>query len=187
MVRVSPAVAVTGLPGLTTVALAVPEPSLTRAAKPMPTTRVARTSATATTFRWVRRLAASSEKLFHDTLPKDVGDKKRAAGVVRLRRLVLAPSGLTGLLNPCVKSGTKLFQPYCINCFNCVSPALPPRQPSPWTVVSVQPRVTNRTDYSGSEDRMAPAAATGASPRARPCFAPRSKASNTSPQGRRNR
>ena len=54
-------------------------------------------------------------------------------------------------------------------------------------VVSVQPRVTNRTDYSGLEDRMAPAAATGASPRARQCFAPRSKASNTSPQVRRNR
>src|SRR5262245_22895774 len=48
-------------------------------------------------------------------------------------------------------------------------------------------RVTNRTDCSGSEDRMAPAAATGASPHARPCFAPRSKASNTGPQGRRNR
>ena len=55
------------------------------------------------------------------------------------------------------------------------------------TVVSVQPRVTNRTDYSGSEDRTAPAAATGASRRVRPCFAPRSKASNTSPQGGRNR
>src|SRR4029077_6686431 len=127
MVRVSPAVAVTGLPGLTTVALAVPEPSLTRAAKPMPTTRVARTSATATTFRWVRRLAASSEKLFHDTLPKDVGDKKRAAGVVRLRRLVLAPSGLTGLLNPCVKSCTKMFYPERIHCFHFGFSPPPPR------------------------------------------------------------
>ena len=39
------------------------------------------------------------------------------------RRLVLAPPGLTGLLNPCVKSGTKLFQPYLVNYFNCVSPA----------------------------------------------------------------
>jgi hypothetical protein len=51
------------------------------------------------------------------------GKIKRAAGVVRVRRLVLAPRGLTGLLNPCVRSGTKLFQPYFMNCFNCVSPA----------------------------------------------------------------
>src|SRR5262249_18943539 len=51
--------------------------------------------------------------------------KKRAAGVVRFRRLVLALRGLTGLLNPCVKPGTKLFQPYFVNCFNCASPALP--------------------------------------------------------------
>jgi hypothetical protein len=49
-------------------------------------------------------------KIVHDTLPSR-GEKKRAAGVVRVRRLVLAPRGLTGLLNPCVKSGTKLFQP----------------------------------------------------------------------------
>src|SRR5262249_19708411 len=51
--------------------------------------------------------------------------KKRAAGVVRFRRLVLALRGLTGLLNPYVKPGTKLFQPYFVNCFNCASPALP--------------------------------------------------------------
>ena len=50
--------------------------------------------------------------------------KKRAAGVVRFRRLVLALRGLTGLLNPYVKPGTKLFQPYFVNCFNCASPAL---------------------------------------------------------------
>ena len=50
---------------------------------------------------------------------------KRAAGVVWVRRLVLASRGLTGLLNLCVKSGTKLFQPYFINCFNCASPAVP--------------------------------------------------------------
>jgi len=37
---------------------------------------------------------------------------------------VLAPRGLTGLLNPCVKPGTKLFQPYFMNCFNCASPAV---------------------------------------------------------------
>jgi hypothetical protein len=41
------------------------------------------------------------------------------------RRLVLAPRGLTGLLNPSLKSGTKLFQPYFMNCFNCASPAVP--------------------------------------------------------------
>src|SRR5262245_41809015 len=69
MVRGSPAVAVTGLPGLTTVALAVPESSVTRAAKPTPTTSVAQTSATITTFRWVSRLAASSEKLFMTPSP----------------------------------------------------------------------------------------------------------------------
>ena len=33
----------------------------------------------------------------------------------------LSSGGLTGLLNPCVKSGTKLFQPYVLNCFNCAS------------------------------------------------------------------
>ena len=128
MVRGSPAVAVTGLPGLTTLALAVPEPSVTRAAKPMPTTSVTKTSATATTFRWVRRLAAPSEKIVHDPIPKTAPSslgKKRAAGVVRVRRLVL-PRGLTGLLNPCVKFGTKSFQPYFMNCFNCASPAVPP-------------------------------------------------------------
>jgi hypothetical protein len=54
-------------------------------------------------------------------------EKKRAAGVV-VRRLVLAPRGLTGLLNPSVKSGTKLFQPYFMNCFNCASPAVPLQQ-----------------------------------------------------------
>jgi hypothetical protein len=31
-------------------------------------------------------------------------------------------AGLTGLLNPSFKSGTKLFQPYFMNCFNCASP-----------------------------------------------------------------
>jgi hypothetical protein len=51
--------------------------------------------------------------------------EKRAAGVVWVRRLVLASRGLTGLLNPCVKFGTKLFQPYFINCFNCASPSVP--------------------------------------------------------------
>ena len=51
-------------------------------------------------------------------------EKKRAAGVVGFRRLVLALRGLTGLLNPCVRSGTKLFQPYFVNCFNCASPAV---------------------------------------------------------------
>src|SRR5262245_52285355 len=97
MVRGSLAVAVIGLPGLTTVALAVPELSVTRAAKPMPTTSVAKTSATATTFRWVRRLAASSEKLFMTRRKGDArlaclwrAEKKRAAGVVWVRRLILA-------------------------------------------------------------------------------------------------
>ena len=74
---------------------------------------------------WVTRLAASSEKLFMTrppkTVPQFIGEKKRAAGVVRVRRLVLTSCGLTGLLNPCVKSGTKLFQPYVLNCFNCAS------------------------------------------------------------------
>ncbi len=42
--------------------------------------------------------------------------------MVWIRRLVLASRGLTGLLNPCVKSGTKLFQSYFLNCFNCASP-----------------------------------------------------------------
>jgi hypothetical protein len=51
-------------------------------------------------------------------------EKKRAAGVVWVRRLVLVSRGLTGLLNPCVKSGTKLYQPYFMNCFNCASPAV---------------------------------------------------------------
>src|SRR5262249_28113004 len=37
---------------------------------------------------------------------------------------VLAPRGLTGLLSPCVKPGTKLFQPYFMSCFNCASPAV---------------------------------------------------------------
>jgi hypothetical protein len=55
------------------------------------------------------------------------GGKKRAAGVVWVRRLVLAPRGLTGLLNPYVRSGTKLFQPYFENCFNCASPRAPVR------------------------------------------------------------
>jgi hypothetical protein len=40
--------------------------------------------------------------------------------VVRVQRPWLL--GLTGLLKPCVKSGTKLFQPYFMNCFNCASP-----------------------------------------------------------------
>jgi hypothetical protein len=31
-------------------------------------------------------------------------------------------SWLTGLLNPYAKSGTRLFQPYFMNCFNYVSP-----------------------------------------------------------------
>jgi hypothetical protein len=44
------------------------------------------------------------------------------------RRLVLAPRGLTGLLNPYAKSGTRLFQPYFMNCFNCASPAVPIHQ-----------------------------------------------------------
>ena len=43
--------------------------------------------------------------------------------MVWVRRLVLASRRLTGLLNPCAKSGTKLFQPYFENCFNCASPA----------------------------------------------------------------
>src|SRR5262249_46280636 len=33
----------------------------------------------------------------------------------------LALRGLTGLLNPCVKSCTKLCLPYFMNCFNCAS------------------------------------------------------------------
>src|SRR5262245_13255913 len=82
MVRGSPAVAVTGLPGLTTVALAVPEPAVRRAAKPMPTTSVAKTSATATTFRWVRRLAVSSEKFFMTRRARD--EKARALDDPRL-------------------------------------------------------------------------------------------------------
>jgi hypothetical protein len=39
--------------------------------------------------------------------------------VVWVRRLI--PRGLTGLLNLCVRSGTKLFQPYFENCFHCGS------------------------------------------------------------------
>src|SRR5215472_1012400 len=101
MVRGSPADAVTGLAGLTTVALAVPEPSVTRAAKPMPTTSVAKASATATTFRWARRSAVSSEKLFMTHSP-DRGDKKRAAGVVVSGGSSQLLAGLTGLLNPSV-------------------------------------------------------------------------------------
>src|SRR5262249_52288733 len=54
----------------TTVAMSVAAPSVTRAAKPMPTTSVARINATITTFRWVTRLAASSEKLFMTRSPK---------------------------------------------------------------------------------------------------------------------
>ena len=53
---------------------------------------------------------------------------KRAAGVVGFRRLVLAHRGLTGLLSPYAKSGTRLFQPYFMNCFNCASPAVPIHQ-----------------------------------------------------------
>src|SRR4030095_9169754 len=70
-----------------------------------------------------KAVGGKQRKIVHDTLPSR-GEKKRAAGVVRVRRLVLAPRGLTGLLNPCVKSGTKLFQPYFMNCFNCASPAV---------------------------------------------------------------
>src|SRR6516165_9342787 len=90
MVRGSPAVAVIGLPGLTTVALAVPEPSVTRAAKPMRTTSVAKTSATATTFRWVRRLAASSEKLFMTRSPKT---SQSLVAASRRKVQLLAPAG----------------------------------------------------------------------------------------------
>jgi hypothetical protein len=55
---------------------------VTRAAKPMPTTSVEKTSAAATTFRWVRRLAASSEKIVHDTLPQQGGkEESRWRGV----------------------------------------------------------------------------------------------------------
>ena len=60
--------AVTGLPALITVMM--PEPSVTRAVNPMPTTSVAQTIATATTFRWVMRLAVKSEKLFTTPFPK---------------------------------------------------------------------------------------------------------------------
>jgi hypothetical protein len=69
------------------------------------------------------------------------GEKKRAAGVVWVRRLDLASRGLTGLLNPCVKSDTKLFQPYFINCFNCASPVVPVWQPKIAAEAEAQQRV----------------------------------------------
>jgi hypothetical protein len=85
-------------------------------------------------------------KIVHDTFPKDIPIISRgspakgstgvggascvplAAGKEESRwrgegpAARLASRGLTGLLNPCVKSGTKLFQPYFMNCFNCASP-----------------------------------------------------------------
>jgi hypothetical protein len=51
-------------------------------------------------------------------------EKKRAAGVVGSGGSSELFAGLTGLLNPSFKSGTKLFQPYFMNCFNCASPAV---------------------------------------------------------------
>ena len=53
------------------------------------------------------------------------GGKEESRGRGGFRRLVLALWGLTGLLNPSVKVGTKLFQPYFMNCFNYASPAVP--------------------------------------------------------------
>src|SRR5262245_22536058 len=74
MVRPSLVAAVIGLLALTTVASTRPsvagEVSATRAATPMPATRVAQTSATATTFRWVKRSALIIEKLFMTPSPR---------------------------------------------------------------------------------------------------------------------
>src|SRR4029077_3725559 len=74
MVRGSLTDAVTGAPGLITVASSRPSAaadwSVTRAARPTPATIIAQTSATATTLRWVARSAVSSEKLFM-TSPQD--------------------------------------------------------------------------------------------------------------------
>jgi hypothetical protein len=53
------------------------------------------------------------------------GKRREPRGRGGFRRLVLALWGLTGLLNPSVKFGTKLFQPYFMNCFNCASPGGP--------------------------------------------------------------
>jgi hypothetical protein len=73
-----------------------------------------------------KAVGGKQRKIVHDA-PQQ-GEKKRAAGVVCFRRLVLA-RGLTGLLNPYVKCSTKLFQPYFMNCFDCASPPVPPRGP----------------------------------------------------------
>src|SRR5262249_3571466 len=72
MVRGSLAAAVSGLPGLITVASSRPsaDGSVIRAARPMPATIIAQTSATTTTFTWVTRSALSSEKLCMTPLPK---------------------------------------------------------------------------------------------------------------------
>src|SRR5262249_61047199 len=63
------------------------------------------------------------EKSFMARSPAGGKEESRWRGVGPAARL--ASRGLTGLLNPCVKSGTKLFQPYFMNCFNCASPAVP--------------------------------------------------------------
>jgi len=52
-----------------TVALVVPEPSVMRAAKPMPTTRVAKTSATAANLHVGKAAGGKQRKIIHDTLP----------------------------------------------------------------------------------------------------------------------
>src|SRR5262249_55158270 len=48
-----------------------------------------------------KAVGGKQPKIVHEALPQQ-GEKKRAAGVVWFRRLVLASRGLTGLLNPCL-------------------------------------------------------------------------------------
>jgi hypothetical protein len=83
MVRPSLVAAVIGLLALTTVASTRPsvagEVSATRAATPMPATRVAQTRATATTFRWVMRSALIIEKLFMTPSPRFSDWSQRSA------------------------------------------------------------------------------------------------------------
>src|SRR5262249_50759692 len=88
MVRGSLAAAVSGLPGLIAVASSRPsaDGSVIRAARPIPATIIAQTSATATTFTWVTRSALGSEKLCMTPLPK-IAQSLVAAG----RRKVQAP------------------------------------------------------------------------------------------------
>jgi len=76
--------------------------------------------------RLVRARDLLRGEIVHDRLAKDVPSslgKRREPLAWWVPAARLSLRGLTGLLNPWVKSGTRLFQPYFMNCFNCASPA----------------------------------------------------------------